>query len=578
MKEKVRGLVSQALANLQQQGRYLTVFPDDIVIDRPRSGAHGDFTTNIAMQLASREGISPRECAQVIVELITDREILDRCEIAGPGFINFYVHSEAYLGLIDEIRIAGPDYGRSRLENGLKVLLEFVSSNPTGPLHVGHGRGAAYGDALARILSYAGYDVEKEYYVNDAGRQMDILALSIWIRYLEQLGLVDKFPNRGYQGDYIRIISKQLLERHDRRFAVQAEALFQGLPEDDEENIDELIKRAKTGLGNDYQILFDMASQSIVQDIKQDLAEFGVVFDRWFPESQLVHNGDIDASLAHLEENGYLYVKNDATWFRSTDFEDDKDRVVVRANGSKTYFASDIAYHFNKAERNYDQIINIFGADHHGYTKRIEASFRALGNSADRLEFLMVQFAVLYRDSRKVSMSTRDGEFVSLRELREEVGNDAARFFYVLRRSDQHMDFDLDLAKSESSENPVYYIQYAHARISSVFQQVRDRGMETPENRLPDYHLLNEKQEIELLKTLSQFPDTVINAAKNRAPHQVAYYLRNLAQLFHAYYNEHPFLSSEDELRLARLGLIDAVRVVIANGLGILGVSAPASM
>jgi len=578
MKEKVLELVSQALASLQQQGRFLNADPQSIIIERPRSGLHGDFTTNLAMQLASKQKVSPRECAQSIVDSMPSCEILERCEIAGPGFINFYVHSEAYLDLIDEIREAGPDYGRSRIENSPKVLIEFVSSNPTGPLHVGHGRGAAYGDALARTMSYAGYDVEREYYVNDAGRQMDTLTVSIWIRYLEELGLVSEFPARGYQGDYIRNIAKRLLEEHQKRFAVHAETLFQDLPEDDEENIDELINRAKSSLDDDYQILFDMASQSMVQDIKQDLAEFGVVFDQWFHESQLVHNGDIEAALERLEKNGYLYVKDGATWFRSTDFEDDKDRVVVRANGSKTYFASDIAYHYNKAERNYDQVINVFGADHHGYTKRIEASFQALGNPADRLEFLMVQFAVLYRGSAKVSMSTRGGEFVSLRELREEVGNDAARFFYVLRRSDQHMDFDLDLAKSESAENPVFYIQYAHARISSVFQQVKGRGMETPDNRQPAYRLLIEKQETELLKTLSQFPDTVVNAAQTRTPHQVAYYLRNLAQLFHAYYNEHPFLSSEDELRLARLGLIDAVRVVIANGLGILGVSAPTSM
>ena len=578
MKEKIRELVSHALDSLYQQGKSLKVAPESIIIERPRSESHGDFTTNIALQLASQEKISPRKCAENILERIPKCEFLERCEIAGPGFINFFVYTESYLELIDEIRNAGPEFGRSRNSKSPKVLVEFVSSNPTGPLHVGHGRGAAYGDTLARILSFAGHDVEKEYYVNDAGRQMDTLTVSIWLRYLEKLGLVQEFPKRGYQGGYIRSISNHLFEEHEKKFAVQSEALFQELPEDDEAIIDELISRAKNSLGDDYQVLFDLASRSMVKDIKQDLAEFGVVFDRWFHESQLVHNGDIESALARLEENGYLYEKDDAVWFRSTDFEDDKDRVVTRANGSKTYFASDIAYHYNKAERNYDQIINIFGADHHGYTKRIEASFQAMGNSANRLEFLMVQFAVLYRGSQKVSMSTREGEFVSLRELREEVGNDAARFFYVLRRSDQHMDFDLDLAKSESAENPVYYIQYAHARISSVFEQVKGKAMETPDSRQPAYRLLVEKQETELLKTLSQFPDIVVNAATSRAPHLVAYYLRNLAQQFHAYYNEHPFLSSENELRLARLGLIDAVRVVIANGLGILGVSAPLSM
>ncbi|MCY4051437.1 MAG: arginine--tRNA ligase [Gammaproteobacteria bacterium] len=578
MKDKIRELVFNALDHLYQQGKVLKVRPESINIERPRNDSHGDFTTNIALQLASREKISPRECAEDILEIMPNCEFLERCEIAGPGFINFYVQAEAYLELIDEIRNSGPEFGQSRHNNSSKVLIEFVSSNPTGPLHVGHGRGAAFGDALARILAFAGYDVQTEYYVNDAGRQMDILTVSVWLRYLEDHGLVSEFPNRGYQGDYIRKISKELNEKYTKKFALQIETLFQELPDDDEAIIDELIRRTKNSLGDDYQVLFDLACRSMVQDIQQDLTEFGVVFDRWFHESQLVNNGDIESALTRLEENGYLYERDDAVWFRSTDFEDDKDRVVVRANGSKTYFASDIAYHYNKAERNYDQIINIFGADHHGYTKRIEASFQAMGNPADRLEFLMVQFAVLYRGSQKVSMSTREGEFVSLRELREEVGNDAARFFYVLRRSDQHMDFDLDLAKSESSENPVFYIQYAHARIASVFELVKDKAMETPDSRQPAYQLLVEKQEAELLRTLSQFPDIVLSAARSRAPHLVAYYLRNLAQQFHAYYNEHPFLSSENELRLARLGLIDAIRVVIANGLGILGVSAPLNM
>lgn len=578
MKEQIRELVSKAIAQLQQQGGCSEVVPDSIIVERPRSGVHGDFTTNIAMQIASREGGSPREIADRIIKFIPDCEILERTEIAGPGFINFYVNAESYLGLIDTIRGAGSDFGKSAINPAPKVLVEFVSSNPTGPLHVGHGRGAAYGDALVRILSFAGYDVEAEYYVNDAGRQMDILTVSVWIRYLEEIGMQAGFPENGYRGGYIRDIAKQLLGEHGQRFSSETEALFHDLPDDGEAHIDELISRCKSRLGDDYRLVFDTVSQFMVHDIRQDLEEFGVVFDRWFHESQLMHSGDIDASLARLEENGYLYMKDGATWFRSTDFEDDKDRVVVRASGSKTYFASDIAYHYNKAERKYDQIINIFGADHHGYTKRIEASFQAMGNPADRLEFLMVQFAVLYRGDMKVSMSTRGGEFVSLRELREEVGNDAARFFYVLRRSDQHMDFDLDLAKSESSENPVYYIQYAHARICRVFQQVRDRNLESLDTLSPDYRLLAEKQEMELLRILAQFPETVVTAAQNRSPHQVAYYLRNLAHLFHAYYNEHPFLSSSDELRQARLGLIDAVRVVIANGLGVLGVSAPASM
>ncbi|MXZ80199.1 MAG: arginine--tRNA ligase [Gammaproteobacteria bacterium] len=578
MKDQVRQLVADAIARLKQQGDFVEVDPEQIVVERTRDASHGDFTTNIAMKLASRQGCPARELAGRIVEAMPGSAILERAEVAGPGFINLFVDSGAYIGMIDTIRSAGSEYGKSDSGSGLRVLVEFVSSNPTGPLHVGHGRGAAYGDALVRILSFAGYDAHAEYYVNDAGRQMDILTVSVWIRYLEALGLPSRFPENGYRGGYIRNIARQLNESYGSRFARDDPALFEALPGDTDAGVDELVRRCKEALGEGYETVFNAACGAMVDDIRKDLGEFGVVFDRWFHESSLVGSGDIDASLARLDENGYLYEQDGATWFRSTDFGDDKDRVVVRANGSKTYFASDIAYHYNKAERQYDRIINVFGADHHGYTKRIEASFQAMGNPPERLEFLVVQFAILYRGDEKVSMSTREGEFVPLRELREEAGNDAARFFYVLRRSDQHMEFDLELAKSQSAENPVYYIQYAHARICSVFEQAREKGLGTPNTQAPDYRLLTEEREMELLKVLARFPETVKLAAANRAPHQVAYYLRDLAHLFHAYYNAHPFLSSRDELRLARLGLIDAVRVVIANGLGILGVSAPSSM
>lgn len=578
MKEILRDLVFEAISDLLQQRQHANIPRERIVIERTRNVVHGDFTTNTAMQLASLVDMQPRELAALIVERIPDCEILEHAEVAGPGFVNFHLRPGAYVEWIDKIHGDGKDYGRSNIENSPKVLVEFVSSNPTGPLHVGHGRGAAYGDALVRIMRFAGYDVLAEYYVNDAGRQMDILTVSVWIRYLEVLQLAVEFPENGYRGNYIRDIASTLFAKYKRQFASDVEALFASLPEAPDAHIDELIVRCKRELGADYQLVFNLVAQFMVQDIKQDLEEFGVIFDRWFHESELVKSGDIEASLARLEKNGCLYEREGAIWFRSTDFGDDKDRVVVRANGNKTYFASDIAYHYNKAERKYDQIIDIFGADHHGYTKRIEASFRAMGNPPDDLEFLMVQFAVLYRGEQRVSMSTRGGEFVALRQLREEVGNDASRFFYVLRRSDQHMDFDLDLAKSESLENPVYYIQYAHARICSVFEQAQRKGVPRPDAQQPNYRLLTESQEVELLKVLSQFPETIELAAQNRTPHQVAYYLRNLAQLFHAYYNEYSFLSSKQELCLARLGLIEAVRIVIANGLGVLGVSAPSSM
>ena len=579
MKEIVTELLSRAVEALNREG-VLETGPDFIIsAERTRDAAHGDFASNIAMKLAKQARCNPRDLAGRIVKLIPDSDVLEKTEIAGPGFINFYFRKEAYLNLIDSIRTADREYGKSGYGQGQRVMVEFVSTNPTGPLHVGHGRGAAYGDALARVLSAAGFVTHSEYYINDAGRQMDILALSVWLRYLEQCGTPVNFPSNAYQGGYIRDIAAGLVETFDHRFDLAGRDLFSDLPDDAEQSIDQLIARCKALLGEQqFRIVFDAACDSQVEDIRRDLGEFGVEFDEWFSERSLVDNGDIARSIQRLEENGHMYEKEGAKWFRSTEFGDEKDRVVVRANGAYTYFASDIAYHYNKAERGFDRIINIFGSDHHGYTKRIYASFEALGNDPERLKFLLVQFAILYRGEEKVSMSTRGGDFVTLRELREEVGNDAARFFYVLRKLDQHMDFDLDLAKSQSAENPVYYIQYAHARICSVFRQLEEKGLQTLTGSHPDYQLLVESQEIDLLKLLSRFPEVVELSASAFEPHQLAYYLRDLANSFHTYYNAHPFLSSADDLRLARLGLIDGTRIVIRNGLDMLGVSAPASM
>lgn len=579
MKEIAVNLLTQAAQSLQQQGLLEDFSADQVSVERTRDASHGDFASNLAMKLAKQSRCNPRELAQKLVDLIPVSGQVEKIEIAGPGFINFYFGKAAYLDLIDSIRTAKENYGHCTVGQGKSVMVEFVSTNPTGPLHVGHGRGAAYGDALARVLSAAGYNTHSEYYINDAGRQMDILALSVWLRYLEYCGQSVSFPGNAYQGEYIKDVAAALFESYGDRFTMDSSSLFSDLSEDLELSIDQLILRCKETLGETgFRIVFDAACNSQVEDIKKDLAEFGVSFDNWFSERSLVDNGDIAESIRKLEENGHMYEEEGAKWFRSTEFGDEKDRVVVRANGVHTYFASDIAYHYNKAERGFDQIINIFGSDHHGYIKRIYASFEALGNNPERLKFLLVQFAILYRGDQKVSMSTRGGEFVSLRELRDEVGNDAARFFYVLRKPDQHMDFDLDLAKSQSSENPVYYIQYAHARICSVFRQLEEKGMQTLENSKPDYGLLVEPQEMELLKMLSRFPEVVELAAATYEPHQIAYYLRDLANAFHTYYNAHPFLASEDTMRLARLGLIDATRNVISNGLDMLGVSAPQSM
>jgi len=579
MKQRIESLIRHSLRQLENDQIIPHGAVESVHIERTREASHGDFASNVALVLAKKAGLKPRELAQQIVDRLPDSDLVTRAEIAGPGFINFGVADEAWYELINQIRQQGSQFGRSDIGKGKKVMVEFVSANPTGPLHVGHGRGAAYGDALSRVLRAAGFNTHSEYYVNDAGRQMDILALSVWLRYLGLSGKDVSFPTNGYQGDYIYDIARSLAENIGDKLAILPEEYFSDLPEDADASIDLLVGRCKVALGEQgFSQLFDHGCNALVDDIRQDLAEFGVEYQQWFSERSLVTSGAMEKAVAVLTANGHIYEKDGARWFRATDFGDEKDRVVIRANGSHTYFATDLAYHYDKGERGFDKILDVFGADHHGYVKRIKASFEALGHSPDKLEILLVQFAVLYRGGNKVSMSTRGGDFVTLRELREEVGNDAARFFYALRRPDQHMDFDLDLAKSQSAENPVYYIQYAHARICSVFRQIKEKGMATPDNTEADYGLLVEDRELGLLQSLSKFPEVVESAARAFEPHQVAYYLRDLATAFHAYYNAHPFLSSEETLRLARLGLIDATRQVISNGLNLLGVSTPEKM
>ena len=579
MKQRIASLVARSVEALRGTVPLPDGAEDRIQVDRTRDPAHGDYASNIALVLAKAAGMKPRDLAQCVVEGLPDCTLVEKVDIAGPGFINFTVTRDAWLDLIGQVRSLGGRYGRSEAGAGSRVMVEFVSANPTGPLHVGHGRGAAYGDSLARVLRAAGYDARSEYYINDAGRQMDILALSVWLRYLELQGGETRFPAGGYRGDYVRDIARSLAGENGDGLVRPAASLFDDLPEEADPAMDTLVARCRSLLGDaGFGTVFNHACGVMVADIREDLAEFGVMFDCWFSERSLVTGGAMEKAIRVLEANGHVYEKDGAKWFRATDFGDEKDRVVVRANGAHTYFATDLAYHFDKGERGFDRILDIFGADHHGYVDRIRASFEALGHPREKLDILLVQFAVLYRGGEKVSMSTREGEFVTLRELRGEVGNDAARFFYALRRPEQHMDFDLDLAKSQSADNPVYYIQYAHARICSVFRQLRERGMETLETAAPDYGLLGESRELELLRTLSRYPEVVASAAASLEPHQVAYYLRDLATDFHTYYNAHPFLASENDLRLARLGLIDATRQVIANGLDLLGVSAPESM
>ena len=586
MKEHIEELLIQALLHLIRDGVLNEDCDIEPQLERTRTAEHGEFASNIAMVLAKRSGMPPRELAQLIIDKLPPSRQVKRAEIAGPGFINFYLNHVALTTVVKDILYQGDNYGHRPPDPDHEVTVEFVSANPTGPLHVGHGRGAAYGASLASILAAAGYKVQREYYVNDNGRQMDILAVSVWLRYLELCGEQLRFPDNGYQGDYIYNIARDVRNEIGDKFRFKEYDVFDGLPPDESEggdrenHIDALISRAEELLGHEgYLAFFETSVNSILTDIQKDLVGFGVVFDHWFSEKELEDSGAIAHAIERLEDNGHLYKKDGATWFRASALGDEKDRVIIRENGRTTYFASDIAYFLNKMERGFEKAIYVFGADHHGYIARLRAAATGLGEDPDRLEILLVQFAVLYRAGKKVQMSTRSGEFITLRELREEVGSDAARFFYVMRSHEQHLDFDLDLAKSRSNENPVYYIQYAHARICSVFRNLEQMN-ETHNEAIGEaaLKLLTEPNETLLLRELSRYPEVIESAARLRAPHQLAHYLQALATEFHAYYNSQQFLVDDENIRNVRLNLILAVKIVLANGLDLLGISAPESM
>ena len=586
MRSLLQSLIAQALTRLHEQGVVpVALAADDVHIERARDKIHGDFASNVAMTLGKAARMVPRALAERIVAALPAADAVLRVDVAGPGFSNFHLQPTAQLGVLLDVLAAGDAYGQSQIGAGQRVQVEFVSANPTGPLHVGHGRGAAYGSSLANLLQAAGFAVEREYYVNDAGRQMDILAVSVWLRYLEFLGQELSFPAGAYRGDYVRAIAISLEQHVSDTLLRPAADVLNGLPPDApqggdvDQYLDALIARAKLLLGApEYARLHRHGCDTILADIDDDLSLFGVSFDRWFRESSLVDSGALDRAIQALRAADHLYQKDGAWWFRATTFGDRQDRVVIRENGEPTYFASDVAYHLDKLNRGFDRIIDIWGSDHHGYMDRIRAALRALHGDDSPLTVLLVQFAVLYRGLEKVSMSTRSGEFVTLRELRDEVGSDAARFFYVLRKCDQHLDFDLELARSSSNDNPVYYVQYAHARIGAVLRQLAERGLkyETP---APDaLAVLGEQPELELAATLARYPQLMESAALAYEPHQIAYYLRELAGQFHAYYNNHPFLVDDAALRNARLTLVLAVRQVLKNGLRVLGVSAPEQM
>ncbi|RLA18539.1 MAG: arginine--tRNA ligase [Gammaproteobacteria bacterium] len=586
MKKQLETLLQQAVVVLCEKGALPEEIKPKITIENSRDTKHGDFASNLAMVLAKAAKQNPRQLAELIISHLPKNDSVSKVEIAGPGFINFYINQSTQNQVIQQIHEQGHDFGKSAIGAGKKVNVEFVSANPTGPLHVGHGRGAAYGAAVSNLLKAVGFEVFREYYVNDAGRQMDILATSVWLRYLEECGETIIFPSNGYRGEYIREIAWELHKEGENGYRHPADLVMEDIPADEpqggdkELHIDALIVRAKALLGQSrYRELFQTALENILSDIHDDLGEFGVHFEEWFSERRLMDDESINNALEKLEANGHLYKKEGATWFASSKLGDEKDRVVVRDNGQSTYFASDIAYHLHKLERGFDKIIDIWGADHHGYVPRVRASLQAMGADVSKLEVLLVQFAVLYRGKEKVQMSTRSGEFVTLRQLRNEVGLDAARFFYVMRRSESHMDFDLQLATSQSSDNPVYYVQYAHARICSVLRQLDEKGLaRNIVNGMTKLDRLTETHEQAVITTLSRYKEVVERAALGYEPHQITHYLRELANDFHTYYNAHPFLVDDTDLRDARLNLISSIRQVLSNGLKLLDVSAPEAM
>ena len=581
LKQRLQTLIGAAINTLKAEDVIAADSACVVQVEPARAAAHGDFASNIALLLGKGAGLPPRDLAQKIIARLPPNDLLEKTEIAGPGFINFFLKKGAFQAVVRAILDQRQRYGDADLGQGQRVLLEFVSANPTGPLHVGHGRAAAYGAACAGLLQKAGFAVECEYYVNDAGRQMDILAVSIWLRYLEHFSKRLRFPDNGYQGDYIKDIALELKEAHADRCQRATPALPDIVRDKDaEQGMDRLIRHAMDTLGADaYRLILKTGLASIKAGIEADLKAFGVEFDRWFSEHSLLADKRVEACIAELEKNNRVYLKDGAKWFRSGEFGDTKDRVLVRENGEPTYFAADIAYHRDKIERGYERLINIWGADHHGYIARVRAALRALGFEAEKLEIRLVQFVSLFRGKERLPMSTRSGEFVTLKALQAEIGRDAARFFYVSRKGEQHLDFDLELAKARSSDNPVYYIQYAHARICSVFRQAAEKGHDDRAAEAgPHLAALTAAHEIALLRALANYPAVIEKAAGAREPHQLAHYLLDLANDFHRCYNASRFLVEDERIRTARLALAEATGEVLRNGLAILGVSAPESM
>ena len=585
MQEEICQMISQSLARLQDEGLDLAGIIPQVSLQKNRK--HGDYTCNTALVAAKKSTLKPDELAQKIVAHFSTQDAFDKIEVVAPGFINFYLKSDESSDIIRQMiqndKSGTPSTAHTQKQK--KILIEYVSANPTGPLHVGHGRGAAYGESLAQMLSAMGHCVEREYYVNDSGRQLDILAVSVCLRYLELGDCLPQeyvYPSNLYQGDYVFDLGADVRNKHGGDFdkldwTLLSQVLFSS--EDEETRTDKLIAYMQQALGHGYEIIYSTGLNTILLSIRKDLEKFGVHYKHWVSEKKIVEAGKIEAMLQRLEQKGAVYEKEGALWFRATDYQDDKDRVIRRKNGQYTYFATDIAYHLDKYERGYDVMINVWGADHHGYVPRVKSAIEALGLDADKLHIVLVQFAHLCR-GEEVAMSTRAGEFVTLRELIEEVGCDAARFFYVLQKPNQHMKFDLELAKSTSMENPVYYVQYAHARIHSIFKQLAEKKFSFDEQMVDDidFNLLDKKEERDLIQYMRGYVYTLEQACKQNNPQLLATYLRELTAQFHSYYSRYTFLVDDHELRNARLALLLAIRLLLAKGLKLIGVSAPQSM
>jgi arginyl-tRNA synthetase len=590
VKDDLQSLLQRALQSLEGSLLPQPVDPNLVTLERTRDAAHGDFATNIAMRLAKAAGKPPRVIAEAIIAALPASALVTRAEVAGAGFINFFLAKDLYSRELVRVHEEGAGYGRGKPAQPRKVLLEFVSANPTGPMHVGHGRQAAFGDALANLIAAAGDIVTREYYVNDAGRQTEILAVSVWLRYLEACGESLKFPENGYRGDYIRPVAAALRQREGDVLRHSAAAVLDGLPPDapagdKDRYIDAVIARCRALIGDAaWRRLLETSIADMLAEIRDDLAGYGVRFDNWVSEREFAESGAIDRALARLRERGLLYLKDGAEWFKATQFGDDEDRVVIRENGVKTYFASDIAYHLDKRERGYDILIDVLGADHHGYVTRVRGGLQAFGHPGDCLEAPLIQLVALFRNGVKMSMGKREANFVTLRQLREEVGNDACRIFYLMRSNDQSLDFDLELAKSKTNENPVFYVQYAHARVASVMKELTSRNIDYDPAQAREVvlsrgaELLAGAQAEAMLSCLSRYPEVIRQAAAQRAPHALVHYLRELATTLHSFYNAERILVTDADLRSARLYALLAVQQVVRNGLGVLGATAPESM